>query len=124
MPATTATRAAASEAPTTSVSAPAGSSTAARRQRLLWSPSRSIPSTADKRARDARLKKTAFSPVASSSAATGGGASQAELPPQQVVTDRPFEVTATFSEPGTYTLRAMAHDGGLHDAADVTITVR
>ena len=73
----------------------------------------------------ARLKKTAFSPVASSSAATnGGGVSQADLPPPNVVTDRPFEVTATFSEPGTYTLRAMAHDGGLHDAADVTITVR
>ena len=46
-----------------------------------------------------------------------------ELPPPDVVTDRPFEVTATFSEPGTYTLRAMAHDGGLHGAVDVTVTV-
>ena len=88
-------------------------------------PEQEHPEYRRQKARDARLKKTAFSPVASSSAATtGGGASQPELPPQQVVTDRPFEVTATFSEPGTYTLRAMAHDGGLHDAADVTITVR
>ena len=30
---------------------------------------------------------------------------------------------ATFSEPGTYVLRALAHDGGLIDYDDVTITV-
>lgn len=30
---------------------------------------------------------------------------------------------ATFSEPGTYVLRALAHDGGLIDYDDVTVTV-
>ena len=76
------------------------------------------------KARAAQLRKTAFSSARRASAATtGGGASQMELPPPEVVTDRPVEVTATFSEPGTYTLRAMAHDGGLHGAVDVTVTV-
>ncbi len=32
-------------------------------------------------------------------------------------------VTATFSEPGMYVLRALAHDGGLLDYDDVTIQV-
>ena len=45
--ATTAIRAAASAAPTTSVSAPVGSSTAGRPNRSRWSPSRSTRSTAD-----------------------------------------------------------------------------
>ncbi len=92
---------------------------------ITLEPEQEHPEYRRQKARDARLKKTAFSPIPSNSAATtGGGASQAELPAPNVVTDRPFEVTATFSEPGTYTLRAMAHDGGLHDTADVTITVR
>jgi hypothetical protein len=30
---------------------------------------------------------------------------------------------ATFSEPGTYVVRALAHDGGLIDYGDVTVTV-
>ena len=30
---------------------------------------------------------------------------------------------ATFSVPGTYVLRALAHDGGLLDYDDVTINV-
>jgi hypothetical protein len=30
---------------------------------------------------------------------------------------------ATFHDPGTYTLRALAHDGGLYDCADITVTV-
>ena len=87
-------------------------------------PEQEHPEYRRQKARAARLRKTAFSSARRASAATtGGGASQAELPPLEVVTDRPVEVTATFSEPGTYTLRAMAHDGGLHGAADVTITV-
>ena len=32
-------------------------------------------------------------------------------------------VTATFSEPGMYVLRALAHDGGLLDYDDGTIQV-
>lgn len=32
-------------------------------------------------------------------------------------------VRATFAEPGTYVLRALAHDGGLIDYDDVTVTV-
>ena len=92
---------------------------------ITLDPAQEHPEYRRQKALAARLQKTAFSPVASSSAATnGGGTSQAKLPPPQVVTDRPFEVTATFGESGTYTLRAMAHDGGLHDAVDVTITVQ
>ena len=34
-----------------------------------------------------------------------------------------WTVRATFREPGTYTLRAQAHDGGLADYGDVTVTV-
>ena len=34
-----------------------------------------------------------------------------------------WTVRATFSEPGTYVLRALAHDGGLIDYDDVTVTV-
>ena len=32
-------------------------------------------------------------------------------------------MTATFAAPGTYVLRAMAHDGGFISTADVTVTV-
>ena len=87
-------------------------------------PEQEHPEYRRQRATEARLRQTAFSSPRRASAATaGGGASQVELAPPEVVTDRPVEVTATFSEPGTYTLRAMAHDGGLHGTADVTITV-
>jgi hypothetical protein len=34
-----------------------------------------------------------------------------------------WTVRATFSDPGTYVLRALAHDGGLIDYDDVTVTV-
>lgn len=37
--------------------------------------------------------------------------------------DDTWTVRATFSEPGTYVLRALAHDGGLIDYGDVTVTV-
>ena len=40
------------------------------------------------------------------------------LPP-----DGRFPVTATFSQPGEYVIRAQAHDGGLKDTADVAVTV-
>ncbi len=43
--------------------------------------------------------------------------------PPPVPADGRFPVTATFSEPGTYVLRAYAHDGGLPNASDVTVTV-
>ena len=33
-------------------------------------------------------------------------------------------VRATFTEPGTYVLRGLAHDGGLTDHEDVTVTVK
>jgi hypothetical protein len=39
------------------------------------------------------------------------------------VADGKAEVKATFSRPGTYTLRAFAHDGLLRTPADVTVTV-
>jgi hypothetical protein len=37
--------------------------------------------------------------------------------------DNTWTVRATFSAPGTYVLRALAHDGGLIDYDDVTVTV-
>jgi hypothetical protein len=37
--------------------------------------------------------------------------------------DNRWTVHATFSDPGTYVLRALAHDGGLIDYDDVTVTV-
>ena len=38
-------------------------------------------------------------------------------------TDNRWEVAATFGRPGTYILRALAHDGGLSTYEDVTVTV-
>ena len=38
-------------------------------------------------------------------------------------TDNRWEVAATFARPGTYILRALAHDGGLSTYEDVTVTV-
>jgi len=37
--------------------------------------------------------------------------------------DGKFPVTATFKVPGTYVIRVLAHDGGLSNAEDVTVTV-
>jgi hypothetical protein len=34
-----------------------------------------------------------------------------------------WQARATFTEPGTYVIRALAHDGGLFSSQDVTITV-
>ena len=34
-----------------------------------------------------------------------------------------WQARATFAEPGTYTIRALAHDGGLWSSQDVTIVV-
>lgn len=91
---------------------------------LTLEPEQEHPEFRRAKATAARLRRTAFNSGARTSAATtGGGASQAALPPPKRVTDRPVEVMATFSAPGVWTLRAMAHDGGLHDAVDVTITV-
>lgn len=41
-----------------------------------------------------------------------------EIPP-----DNRWSAHATFSAPGTYVVRGMAHDGGLFDVADVTVVV-
>ena len=43
--------------------------------------------------------------------------------PPPIPPDNQWIVQATFSEAGTYVLRALAHDGGLVDYDDVTITV-
>jgi hypothetical protein len=43
--------------------------------------------------------------------------------PPPVPSDNRWTVRATFAEPGTYVLRALAHDGGLIDYGDVTVTV-
>ena len=44
-----------------------------------------------------------------------------ESPP--VPDDGRYPVMATFSAPGTYVVRAYAHDGGLANTADVTVAV-
>ena len=38
-------------------------------------------------------------------------------------TDGKFSVTATFSTPGVFVMRVLAHDGGLSAQQDVTVTV-
>jgi hypothetical protein len=42
---------------------------------------------------------------------------------EPVPSDGKITVTATFDEPGTYVLRAMAHDGGLKTTREITVTV-
>jgi hypothetical protein len=44
--------------------------------------------------------------------------------PPPVPADGRFPVAATFSAPGEYVLRVMAHDGGLLNAQDVKVSVR
>ena len=43
--------------------------------------------------------------------------------PPPVPADDTWEVQATFSEPGTYVVRCLAHDGGLMTAGDITVVV-
>ena len=43
--------------------------------------------------------------------------------PPPLPADGRYPVTATFTAPGTYVLRVMAHDGGFISTADVTVTV-
>ena len=43
--------------------------------------------------------------------------------PPEIPDDGKWVVQATFSEPGTYVLRCLAHDGGLATHEDVTVTV-
>lgn len=42
---------------------------------------------------------------------------------ERLSADGTFTVTTTFDEPGTYVLRAMAHDGGLKTALEIAVTV-
>lgn len=41
----------------------------------------------------------------------------------EVPADNRWTASATFSEPGTYVVRGLAHDGGLFDFEDVTVVV-
>lgn len=41
----------------------------------------------------------------------------------EVPADNRWAAKATFSEPGTYVVRGLAHDGGLFDSEDVTVVV-
>ncbi|MEX1257482.1 MAG: hypothetical protein WEG36_07685 [Gemmatimonadota bacterium] len=43
--------------------------------------------------------------------------------PPSIPPDNRWSATATFGEPGTYVVRALAHDGGLVDYEDVTVVV-
>ena len=43
--------------------------------------------------------------------------------PPEIPPENRWTVRATFSEAGTYVLRALAHDGGLIDYQDVTVVV-
>ena len=43
--------------------------------------------------------------------------------PPPLPADGKFPVKVTFGEPGTYTVRVLAHDGGLDTAKDVIVTV-
>lgn len=43
--------------------------------------------------------------------------------PPALPADNTFPVKVTFSAPGTYVVRLLAHDGGLDTAADVTVNV-
>lgn len=43
--------------------------------------------------------------------------------PPPIPAENRWTTRATFSEPGTYVLRALAHDGGLIDYEDVTVVV-
>ena len=43
--------------------------------------------------------------------------------PPALPTDGKFPVRVTFGAPGTYVIRALAHDGGLSTSQDVTVTV-
>jgi hypothetical protein len=44
--------------------------------------------------------------------------------PPPVSPDGTYPVSVTFSAPGTYVLRVMAHDGGLMSTQDVTVSVK
>ena len=60
----------------------------------------------------------------SGSSATRLESSRTRPPTPTPVVDRKGSVKVTFSEPGTYVLQVMAHDGGLGASQNVTVTVR
>ena len=92
---------------------------------VLLEPEQEHPEFRQRKRTEERLAKTAFRAAERQSAAVNDSAmsNEIELPPPNVVTDREVRVTASFSEPGSYMLRAMAHDGGLADTAEVKVTV-
>lgn len=92
---------------------------------VSFEPAQEHPEYRQRKITQERLAKTAFNPaVLRSAAVSDSGTSQLEeIPPPDVVEDLEVPVTATFSAPGTYVLRAMAHDGGLGTTVDVTVTV-
>ncbi len=88
-------------------------------------PEQEHPEYRQRKRTEERLARTALRTADRLSVAVSDSATSSEtkLPPPNVVTDREIRVTATFDEPGTYRLRAMAHDGGLSDSVDVTVNV-
>ena len=60
----------------------------------------------------------------SGSSATRLESSRSRPPTPNPVVDRKSSVKVTFSEPGTYVLQVMAHDGGLGASQNVTVNVR
>ena len=88
-------------------------------------PQQAHPEYRQRKMRQERLARTAFRAAERPSAAVSdsGTSQEAVLPPPTLVKDREVPVTATFSTSGTYTLRAMAHDGGLAATVNVTVTV-
>ena len=87
-------------------------------------PQQAHPEYRQRKIRQERLARNAFRAAERQSAAVSGDTTQkAIIPAATIVKDRAVPVTATFSTPGTYTLRAMAHDGGLAAIVNVTVTV-
>ena len=88
-------------------------------------PQQTHPEYRLRKIRQERLARTAFCAAERPSAAVSdsGTSQKATIPPPTIVQDREVPVTATFNTPGTYTLRAMAHDGWLAATVNVSVTV-
>jgi len=87
-------------------------------------PQQEHPAYRQRKLRQERLARNAFRATERQSAAVSGDTTQtATIPTAAIVKNHEVPVTATFSTPGAYTLRAMAHDGGLAATVNVTVTV-